>query len=240
MKKYNFSDLILKETPDFYFVNKPHGIASLDERSGEGPSLIDLARQTGEDLQLCHRLDKDTSGVLLIARNAEAYRHASGCFAKRKAEKTYHAFVQGVHHFQDQRIEANLSKTRKGVAKIDLAEGKEAITIVNTLHAYRHYSLVECKPLTGRFHQIRIHMAFAHAPLVSDVTYGGKPFMLSDVKRKYNLKKFTEEQPLVQRAALHAVSLYLPSMNSNGKIGAEAPYPKDLRALERQLQLHDS
>ncbi len=241
MKQLNFKKLILNETEDFFFINKPQGLSSLDERQGNNESLLSLAKKIDPKLQLCHRLDKVTSGVMLIAKNNDAYKHAVECFSKRKVNKIYHAFVEGVHQFENKRIDAPLSTTKKGTAKIDIgSKGKEATTFVNTLHAFRNYTLVECKPITGRLHQIRIHMAYAHAPLISDSTYGGKPFLLSNIKRKFNLKKWTEEEPLIKRAALHACSLSLPARNSKEIISADAPYPKDLSALERQLKLHNN
>lgn len=97
------------------------------------------------------------------------------------------------------------------------------------------HTLVECRPVTGRMHQIRIHLTTLKAPITGDETYGGKPFFLSSVKRGFNLKKLTEEQPLVKRMALHAFALHFKDMEGRDH-RIEAPYPKDFQALLRQME----
>jgi 23S rRNA pseudouridine955/2504/2580 synthase len=87
-------------------------------------------------------------------------------------------------------------------------------------------------------HQIRLHLAFLGAPITGDELYGGKPFFLSQVKRKFNLKKETEEQPLMKRMALHAFSLQFMNLSDVDQC-IEAPYPKDMDVLLKQLTLHD-
>jgi len=94
---------------------------------------------------------------------------------------------------------------------------------------------VECCPVTGRMHQIRVHLAELNAPIVGDEFYGGSPFYLSGIKKKYNLKKDSVENPLIQRFALHAYKLSLASIDG-AKYEFEAPYPKDFRVLVEQLE----
>lgn len=96
---------------------------------------------------------------------------------------------------------------------------------------------MECKPVTGRMHQIRIHLSTLEAPITGDEMYGGKPLYLSTLKRKFNLKKETEEQPLIKRMALHAFSLEFSDLSGNVQ-HVEAPYPKDIQAMIRQLDLN--
>lgn len=185
------------------------------------------------DAQVCHRLDKDTSGVLAIARNPEAYRHLSMQFENREVTKIYHAVVDGIHNFKDELVDAPIEKQNDGTVKISRS-GKSAQTYFTTLKTYKNHSLIQCSPITGRMHQIRIHLSLLKAPITGDEVYGGKPFFVSSVKRKFNLKKLTEEQPLIKRMALHAFSLEFALLNAEKK-RVEAPYPKDFQALTRQL-----
>ncbi|MEY3565229.1 MAG: hypothetical protein RJA23_1399 [Bacteroidota bacterium] len=99
MKKITFEDLILFENSDFLVINKPPYLSSLDDRH-EAQNILDLAKGYWEDAQLCHRLDKETSGCLVIAKHPEAYRHLAMQFENRQVEKIYHAVVEGIQDFQ--------------------------------------------------------------------------------------------------------------------------------------------
>ena len=232
MKPIRFSDLILFEDADYILINKPAFMATLDDRHDE-QNVLSLARAYDDDAQVCHRLDKDTSGVLAIARNPEAYRHLNMQFEDRSVSKIYHAVVDGIHAFEDQAVEAPILKLADGTVKIS-REGKESVTYFKTLQTFKNHSLIECHPVTGRMHQIRVHLATLGAPITGDETYGGKPFFLSSVKRRFKLEKDTEEQPLIKRMALHAYSLEFSQRNHEIK-QVTAPYPKDIQALLKQL-----
>jgi 23S rRNA pseudouridine955/2504/2580 synthase len=234
--RLNFKDLIIFENDDYILINKPPHIASLDERQADNSqSILRLAKEYADDAQLCHRLDKETSGVLAIAKNPAAYRHLSMQFEHRQLEKRYHAVVNGTHDFEMISVYLPIAMKRDGtMVAIDRQKGKEADTIFNTMKVYRNHTLVECMPITGRMHQIRIHLVCLKAPIVCDPTYGGEIIYLSDLKRKFNLKKETEEQPLIKRVALHAHSLTFRLLNEE-IIKIEAPYPKDFEVLVKQL-----
>jgi 23S rRNA pseudouridine955/2504/2580 synthase len=234
--RLNFKDLIIFENDDYILINKPPHIASLDERQADNSqSILRLAKEYADDAQLCHRLDKETSGVLAIAKNPAAYRHLSMQFEHRQLEKRYHAVVNGTHNFGMISVYLPIAMKRDGtMVAIDRQKGKEADTIFNTMKVYRNHTLVECMPITGRMHQIRIHLVCLKAPIVCDPTYGGEMIYLSDLKRKFNLKKETEEQPLIKRVALHAHSLTFRLLNEE-IIKIEAPYPKDFEVLVKQL-----
>lgn len=229
-------DLILFEDEDFMLVNKPPFLSTLEDRHG-GPNLLAMARDHIATAQVCHRLDKDTSGVLAIAKNPEAYRHLNMQFEHRQVGKVYHAVVDGVHDFKDELVDAPILKLDDGVVRISRSEGKPAQTWFTTLTLYRDHSLIECRPITGRMHQIRIHLSLRQAPITGDGTYGGQPFLLSRVKRNYKLKKGTEEEPFMKRMALHAYSLQFEDLSGARQI-IDAPYPKDFQALVRQLDLN--
>jgi RluA family pseudouridine synthase len=234
--KINFQDIIVFEDENYILVNKPPFLSTLEDRN-EPLNLLRLAKSYVADAQVCHRLDKDTSGVLAIAKTPEAYRHLSIQFEKRQVTKLYHAVVDGIHQFNETEVDQPILKQEDGIAKISKRDGRPAVTYFTSLKPYRHHTLVACRPVTGRMHQIRVHLAFLQASITGDELYGGKPFFLSQVKRKFNLKKETEEQPLMKRMALHAFSLEFT--NLSGVIHkSEAPYPKDMQVLLRQLEMN--
>jgi 23S rRNA pseudouridine955/2504/2580 synthase len=230
--KYNFKESILFENEDYVLINKPPFISTLEDRH-DPDHILSLAKQWISDAQVCHRLDKDTSGVLALAKNPEAYRHLSMQFENREVSKTYHAVVDGIHSFQEKSVEASILKLNDGTVKIS-KEGKLALTYFTTKDTYKAHTLVECHPITGRMHQIRIHFRLLKAPITGDEVYGGKPFFVSSVKRGFNLKKEAEEAPLIKRMALHAFSLEFALLNHE-TVKIVAPYPKDFQALIKQL-----
>ncbi|HAA13904.1 MAG TPA: RNA pseudouridine synthase [Cytophagales bacterium] len=232
-KKVRFEDLILFEDKDYIVINKPAGFASLDDRH-EAPSVLDLARDYTPDAQLAHRLDKETSGALAIAKNPEAYREISIQFEDRIITKVYHAIVDGIHPFKGEEVNLPIHASARGGVRIDFEEGKIAQTFVTTVEAFRQHSLVECVPITGRMHQIRIHLASLKAPIVGDSAYGGKPLMLSEFKRNFNLKRDTEELPIIRRVGLHARALSFHAMNEE-EVTVMADYPKDFAVALKQL-----
>ncbi len=234
-----FKDLIVFENEEYIVVNKPPYVATLDERTGDTTSILRMAKTYHADAQVCHRLDKETSGILAIAKTPEAYRHLSMQFEGRQVDKVYHAVVQGTHVLDWISVYLPLLPLPNGIVKIDRQEGKEAETIFKTLKLYRKHTLVECHPVTGRMHQIRVHLTALKAPIVCDEQYGGAPIYLSQIKRDFNLKKGTEEQPLIARVALHAFALTFRLLTDE-RITVEAPYPKDFGALVRQLDRHSA
>lgn len=234
MKSIKIQDLILYEDDDYFVVNKPPFLSTLDDRV-EKNNVLGLSREYIETAQVCHRLDKDTSGVLAIAKNPEAYRHLSIQFEGREVKKVYHAVVDGIHSFRDVLVDKAILKQNDGTVRLSKSEGKPAQTHFTTLQTYRLHSLIECRPVTGRMHQIRIHLASLNSPITGDDMYGGKPFFLSSVKRGFNLKKSTEEQPIMKRMALHAYALTFLDLKGIERT-IEADYPKDIQALIRQLE----
>jgi len=237
MKNIDFKDLIILENEDYIIINKPPYIASLDERTPDkaGISIIRMAKDYHADAQLCHRLDKETSGALAIAKHAEAYRNLAMQFEDRIVDKTYHAVVNGIHEFNENAVRLPIKQLKNGTVIIDREEGKEAETLFKTLEVFKQNTLVGCKPITGRMHQIRVHLQCLKASIVGDLQYGGKDLFLSEIKRKFNLKQDTEEQPLIKRVALHASSLAFLGLDQVA-IRATASYPKDITALLKQLR----
>ena len=233
--KVRFKDLIVYENDHYLVINKPTYMASLADRN-DPVNVQRLAKEWDESLSVCHRLDKETSGCLLIAKHANAYRHASIQFEKRTIKKEYHAVANGQHEFRGLEVDAPILALPNGTARIDKREGKNATTIFDTQEIFKAHSLIVCKPITGRMHQIRVHLASNGASLVNDTLYKGAVLFLSSLKRNFKLKRDTEELPLIKRFALHASSLEFDNME--GKVKVEAPYPKDFAVLVKQLRKH--
>lgn len=218
-------------------MNKPAFLSTLDERETERISLLRLAKSYNTDLQVCHRLDKETSGIILFSKNNEIYREISILFEHRKISKVYHAICQGNHNFKNFEINKPLSTNSKGFSKIDFGGGKESLSIINTLKVYKHFTLLECKPITGRLHQLRVHLKSVNAPISADERYGAEMPLLSSFKRKFKLGKFEDEKPIINRVALHAFSLNFELCGK--KYCLEAPYPKDFKTFCTLLEKYD-
>ena len=236
MKKKNksikFSDIIIHEDDNYIIVNKPPHFATLDDRH-DPVSIKSLAKEYLPEAQVNHRLDKETSGALVIAKHPEAYRHFSILLEDRKVDKTYHAIVWGIHNFQEMMIEAPLEIKSNGRVVVN-SKGKQSSTVARTLKIYDNNSLIECKPITGKKHQIRIHLASGGAPIINDELYGGKDIFLSDLKKKYRPKDEQEERSLMDRFALHSKELSFKSIDGK-TINVIADYPKDFERVIKQL-----
>jgi len=239
MKHPKFADLILFEDDDVIVVNKPAFISTLDEREGGDVNMLRLAKEYWPDAQVCHRLDKETSGTLIIAKNPAAYRSVSMQFEKRHVKKVYHAVINGTHIFEELKVDLPILNAGKGNVSINRQEGKAAETWFTSLKYFKHYTLVECRPVTGRMHQIRIHLATQRASIAGDAMYKGEPVFLSKIKRKYNLGKDQEELPIMKRFALHAREVSFRLLDGK-QVTIHAPYPKDFETLLKLLDKFDS
>jgi 23S rRNA pseudouridine955/2504/2580 synthase/23S rRNA pseudouridine1911/1915/1917 synthase len=232
------SDLIVEETNDWVAINKASGLLSIPDRKGEDISLKKLLIEKYGNIFTVHRLDRDTSGLIIFAKNEEAHKHLSQQFEERQTEKIYQGMVLGSLANKNETIDAPIAEhpVKKGLMTV-YRKGKEAITDYEVLEDFKIYSWVQFQIHTGRTHQIRVHAKHIGHPIVCDDLYGdGKPVLLSSLKNKFKLSKYElEEKPLLNRLALHAMSLQF--VNTNGqKIKLEAPLPKDLKALLQQLR----
>ncbi len=235
MKKIIFENLIISETEDYIIINKPPGISSLHDWSSE-TTIITMAKEYTNDPQLCHRLDKETSGILVIAKNPEAYRNLAMQFEKRSVEKIYHAVVEGIQNIEPLAVDRPIYTMSKGKVRIDFQQGKPATTLIKPGEFYKKHTLMLCKPVTGRTHQIRIHLSSLEMPIVGDDMYGGKQLYLSALKKKtFHLKQGTEELPLIKRFALHSHAIKFTNLKGE-LVELEAEYPKDFKVLINQLR----
>jgi 23S rRNA pseudouridine1911/1915/1917 synthase len=235
-------DLLLN-TPDYVAVIKPAGLATIPGRGETDSVLEQIAHQldlpwTGladPRIRVVHRLDKDTSGVLLFARHLAAQRHVSHQFQNNTVAKEYLAVVTGKVPADRDEIDAPLAvhptdKKRMCVSK----HGRRAVTAYQVEQRFRIATLLRCFPKTGKTHQIRVHLQHIGHPLLVDPIYGNRePVYLSKIKRGYRPSSH-EERPLISRLTLHAHRLTFTTMDGQ-PVTLEAAPPKDLRSLMNQL-----
>ncbi len=206
---------------DIIVINKPSSVSVTKDRTG-APQLVDiLAEQLGSqvcsELRLVHRLDKDTSGVMILAKNAETQSAFSSYFEKKLIKKTYLAIVTGALPRRQGTINVPLAQSRKkpGLMCITRKKGKEAITDWKLLADFGSIALLAVEPLTGRTHQICVHLPSIGLPLTIDPLYGSsRPLFLSDFKPNYRLAKGQIEKPLIDRLTLHAYQIESPKPSS--------------------------
>src|SRR5688572_30178817 len=232
------SDWIVLENDDYIALNKPSGLLSIPDREGKETSLKTLLREKYGNIFTVHRLDKDTSGLIVFAKNETTHKLLSQQFEERQTEKIYLGLVLGSLAEKKGNINTLISEhpLKKGLMTV-YKKGKESLTDFEVLEDFKIFSWVQFQIHTGRTHQIRVHAKHIGHPVVCDELYGdGKPILLSILKHKFKLSQNElEERPILNRLALHALSLQF--INTNGeKMKLEAPVPKDLRALLQQLR----
>ncbi|MFT4153045.1 RluA family pseudouridine synthase [Parafilimonas sp.] len=218
-------------------VNKPAGLLSIPGREGKEVSLKQMLADKYGEIFTVHRLDKNTSGVIVFAKNEAAHKALSGLFESRATEKIYYGLVHGSLSPQSGKIEEPIMQHPSGNGKMVLhIKGKPAFTEYETLEDFKRFSWVKFNILTGRTHQIRLHSRFIGHSIVCDDLYGdGSPVFLSSLKKKYNLgRNEMEERPVLSRLALHSASLKFTL--DEEAFSFEAPLPKDLKALLQQLR----
>ncbi len=239
---------ILHRDENLVAVFKPVGVATIPGRDESDSVLEQLARQlnlpsSGEAdprVRVVHRLDKDTSGVLLFALNRAAQQHVSHQFQNNTVEKEYLALVRGRPGENEGVVDAPLaahpaSNKRMAVVKHG---GRPARTEWRMEEAFRGFTLLRCFPKTGKTHQIRVHLAHIALPLAIDPLYGSpQPILLSQFKRDYRPTRGETERPLIARLSLHAEKLRLTNLNGE-TLEIVAPPPKDFRATLNQLRRH--
>jgi len=226
----------LLTSPDRYDPNRPNLMKLLHAGIAESKPW---ARERGLTyLSNAHRLDFETSGVILLAKNKETLVQLADLFGAEKPEKKYVALVQGAPAEDEFEVDAKLAPhpTRLGMMRVEPKNGKKSRTKFTVLEKYSRWTLLRCEPFTGRTHQIRIHLRHAGMPIVGDQLYGGKPLWLSRLKPGYRLKPGREERPLMARVALHAEQLELKHPTTGEAISITAPWPKDFNVAVKYLK----
>lgn len=230
---------VLYHDADIVVVNKPSGLLSIPDRYDVTlPSVKTLVRERFGTSYPVHRLDRETSGVLVVALNPDAHRALNTQFEQHTVRKTYLAIVSGIVDRDTIDIDIPImpDPRRKGLMKPS-ARGKEARTIMRVVEKFRLATLVECDLITGRQHQIRVHCSAIGHPLLVDADYGtSKAFMLSSIKRKFNLAKGQDERPIIDRLTLHAAKLSFVHPVSGEELSYSAEPPKDFNATVQVLR----
>ncbi len=243
-----FEPRVIYQDEHLVAVDKPPGFPVEPGRWGEHPvtltgALLDwAAARPGPDgappprPRALHRLDLGTSGVLLYALSLEAERYYRELFSSRQVEKVYHALVIGEVR-EAGVIDQPLAPDPRDGGRMKVSRGgKASVTEYTPLRRFRGYSLVECRPRTGRTHQIRVHLASLGHPLAVDPRYGGRDRMLlSEIKPGYKAKAGRAESPLIERLTLHAAELQLVSFQGD-ELRIAAEHPKDLRVLLSKME----
>ncbi len=228
---------IIWETDSFIAINKPSGLLSIPDREGKEISLKLLLEQKLGKIFTVHRLDKDTSGVIVFAKNETTHKQLSQLFEGREVEKYYVGLVHGTLLESEGTIDVAIMENsmRKG-SMITHQKGKPSITDYTVLEPFRTFSWVQFQIHTGRTHQIRVHTKHIGHSIACDEVYGdGKPILLSAIKRNFKLSKYAEEEkPILSRLALHSWKLKFTLNNEVFEL--EAAIPKDLRAVIQQLR----
>ncbi len=230
---------IIFEDDNIIVVNKSPQVLSIPDRHRPDiTNIYSLLKERHGEIYTVHRIDKDTSGVLLFAKTVDAHKNLNEQFESRTIKKIYYALVLGCPYPEEGRIDAPIGPhpTQLGLMTV-LSKGKESVTDYRVIEKFKNYSLLECNILTGRTHQIRVHLKHLGHPLAVDPQYGEKKELyLSDFKkRKFNLGKFEEEIPMMSRVPLHAFSLEIFHPKSGEKLTFMAEQPKDMRAVINQL-----
>lgn len=231
---------IIYEDNYLVVVNKAAGMLTVADRfQQESVHLQSILRNKYGQIFTIHRLDRETSGIICFAKDAETHRLLSQIFEEREVEKYYAAFVEGCPPKEGIINEPlAMSETRPGTMKV-YKKGKPSLTTFELVKSFQSFSHLRIRIHTGRMHQIRVHLAFIGFPLFIDSLYGRRTeFKLSELKgKKYRIGKFGEEEkPLISRLTLHAEELSFIHPHTNEKIKFQAALPKDMKALIQQAE----
>lgn len=242
---------MLYEDDSLLAVDKPSGLLSSPDRYDPNrPNLMKLLHAGIEQgkpwaisrnlsyLMNAHRLDFETSGVMLLAKNKPTLVTLANLFGSEKPHKKYFALVEGTPVEDSFEVNAKLGPhpVQIGLVRVDSKRGKRSRTRFRVVEKFSGWTWLEAEPLTGRTHQIRVHLRYVRLPLVGDALYGGKRLLLSRLKKGYRLKPGHSEKPLLDRVALHAAELTLPHPVTGQSLQVVASLPKDLTVALKYLQ----
>ena len=236
---------IIYEDEDIIVINKQANLIVHPARNYKDGTLVNALVFYSDELSkgfesfrpgIVHRLDKNTTGVMVIAKNDNAQSKIATQFQDRVVEKTYLAIVQGTPELNADCIKAPLGVHPRAREKyaVKTETGKEAITFYEILEAFKGYSLLKLTPKTGRTHQIRVHLSHLGHPVVADDMYGGKlvyPWQIEN-------RPAQPEDPIITRHALHASTLKFKHPTTNELVGFEAPLAEDMQTLLEVLRRH--
>lgn len=234
---------IIYEDQDIIILNKQADMVVHPARSNTHGTLVNALAFYSDKLSsglgefrpgIVHRLDRNTTGVMVVARNDMAQWKIAKQFERRQVQKTYLAIVHGVPDLTADRVSAPLGVHPRVREKYAIRPeiGKESITFYEILESFRGFSLLKLAPKTGRTHQIRVHLSYIKHPIVADDMYGGKlvyPWQLKD-------EEIAVEEPVVSRFALHASTLEFKHPTTEEMVKFEAPLHQDMQKLLDMLR----
>jgi 23S rRNA pseudouridine955/2504/2580 synthase len=234
---------VLGENEFCLAVDKPAGLSTVPDRSGRGASVHGLlgGMRPHEDLRIAHRLDRDTSGCLVLAKGLTGARHLDAALRGGAVRKEYLALVEG--RLGRQRVEVRRAlgpdPARPGkvvVTPDGQKRSRPAHTVIEVLERFADHTLVRAMPTTGRSHQIRVHLQSLGHPIVGDTDYGSRGLLrVSWIKRGYKGRPGVREAPLCHRMFLHASRIEIPGGDGVALV-AEAPMPHDLALVLEKLR----
>lgn len=242
---------VLYEDSELMALEKPARLlTSPDRYDAERPNLMKLlhgaieagkpwAKERGLNyLMNAHRLDFETSGIILMAKTKPMLVQLANLFGSEKPLKQYVALVHGSPAHEAFEVNAKLSPhpIKVGLIRVDEKGGKHSRTIFTVTEKFRNISVLNCQPLTGRTHQIRVHARHAGLPIVGDALYGGTNLLLSQLKSDFRLKPKKVENPLIGRVALHAAELKLMHPTTGVEVVITSPLPKDITVALKYLR----
>lgn len=242
---------VLFEDADLLALEKPAGLpVSPDPDDPARPSLMRLlhdgiasgapwaADRRLDHLVNPHRLDAEIGGVLLLAKNKPALVHLANQFGSERTVRTYVALVQGAPAEATFRVEAKLGPhpDRPGTMRVDPRNGKRSATEFTVIERFADHTLLRCRPLTERPHQIRVHLRSRALPVAGDERYGGRPLLLSRLKPGYRFKRDRDELPLVGQVALHAEELTITHPVTAEPLTIRSAWPKFLNVALKLLR----
>ena len=252
---------IIYEDQDLIVLNKQANMIVHPARGNTHGTLVNalafysdkLSSGTGEFRPgIIHRLDRDTTGVLVVAKNDTAQWKVAKQFERRQIKKSYLAVVHGTPELTADRISVPLGVHPRIREKYAIRPeiGKEAITFYEVLESFRGFSLLRLNPKTGRTHQIRVHLSYIKHPIVGDDMYGGKliyPWQLQARPERIYTERSrssrrnaepTSQDPVITRCALHASTLEFKHPTTEKIMKFEAPLPDDMQNLLGMLRKH--
>jgi 23S rRNA pseudouridine1911/1915/1917 synthase len=216
--------VILYEDDDIVAVDKPRGVAAHPSPGWSGPTVIGGLAAAGHTVAtsgaaerqgIVHRLDANTTGVMVVAKSERAYSELKRAFRERTVDKRYHALVQGHPDPLRGTVDAPIGRHPSGDGRFAVvSDGRPSVTHYDTLEAFRAASLVSVQLETGRTHQIRVHMSAIRHPCVGDLLYGADPVLAAHLD--------------LTRQWLHAVSLTFAHPAGGGEVTFTSTYPADL------------
>jgi RluA family pseudouridine synthase len=230
---------IIYQDDHIIIVNKPSDILTIPDRfDASKPNLYAQLNKIYGKVYVVHRLDRETSGIIIFAKNENAHKVLSQQFENHETTKIYVALLDGVMPENEGVIDKPLAPHPTIKGKMTIAKrGKSSLTEYKVVERFKHFTLVEADIKTGRTHQIRVHFQSQGYPLAIDVLYGRRnEIFANEIKNKFKYAKFGEERPLMARTTLHAFRLTFKHPLSYETMTYEAELPKDFNALINQLR----